>query len=111
MTPTTPRLDSGAGDVLMDRVHLQAYAVLMLGERAWWLLSNYGRLMAGPNSGLYVSGVATLEAKLIVDALVKGETVSVHLMHRHRSGCYEASELKRVGGELVMLFADREEIA
>jgi hypothetical protein len=32
-------------------------------------------------------------------------------MHRHRSGDYEPSSLKWVGGRFVMVFADREQLA
>lgn len=99
------------GETLMDLLHLHSYAERTLGGRAWWLLSSYGRLMSGPNSGQYVSGIAAIEARQIVDALATGETVPIHLMHRHRSGCYESSSLAFVNGSLVMRFPDREELA
>jgi hypothetical protein len=67
--------------------------------------------MSGPHSGSYVSGLPLVEAREVVDALAKGAQVPVHLMHRHKSGCYESSELKLVNGGLVMVFADREELA
>jgi hypothetical protein len=83
----------------------------LLGARAWALLSNYGKLMEGPKSGFYVSGLAFDDQLEFVHRLVRGETVPVHLMHRHRSGNYEASCLKWTGRRLVMVFDDREELA
>lgn len=93
------------------QLELQTYAEKVLGSRQWWLVANFGRIMAGPNAGRYVSALATLEALEVVDALVRGEEVPVHLMHRHRSGCYDASSLRMQDGELLMRFADREELA
>lgn len=98
-------------EVLLARIELQRYAEGLLGKRGWFLLRNYGRLMSGPDSGRYVSGLPAHDAREIVDALVRGETVEVHLMHRHVSGNYESSQLRLRNGRLEMLFADRIERA
>jgi hypothetical protein len=47
----------------------------------------------------------------LVRRLAQGETVLVHLMHRHRSGSYEASSLRFGDGILIQVFADREQAA
>ena len=97
---------------LWARVELTRYGQEQLGVREWGLLHSYGKLMTGePFGGLYVSGVPCEMGKCFVDALVRGETIKVHLMHRHRSGHYEASSLRLHGGRLVMVFNDREELA
>jgi hypothetical protein len=80
----------------------------MLGRAAWRLLCGYGRFMNGPHSGSYVSGVPFAVQRDVVARLVRGETVDVHLMHRHRSGHYESSSLRWSPAGLVMVFADRE---
>lgn len=100
-----------------DRAFLAAFLALhklaseSLGERNWSLLQSFGRLMTGRYSGLYVSGIPPQEALSIVEALTRGETVPVHLMHRHRSGDCESSNLRLVGKRFVMSFADRDELA
>lgn len=63
--------------------------------------------MSGPHVGQYLSGVPARVTREALEALVRGEAVDVHLMHRHQSGNYESSRLALVDGELVMLFADR----
>lgn len=83
----------------------------LLGRRGWSLLRSYGRLMSGPYSGSYVSGIPFSEARKLLLALEQGERVPVHLMHRHRSGNYESSVLSLAGGELVMHYPDRSEPA
>jgi hypothetical protein len=80
----------------------------VLGECSWLLLSCYGKLMTGPQSGSYVGALSTREKWSLVKRLTNGETVDVHLMHRHRSGHYEASSLRWAEGHLVMVFKDRE---
>jgi hypothetical protein len=80
----------------------------VLGERSWRLVSSYGKLMGGPHSGLYVSGVPFDVQREIVRRLAAGETLLIHLMHTHRSGNYESSSLRWSQGELIMVFADRE---
>ena len=98
--------------LLWARVELTKYGNAKLGERAWRLLCDFGKLMTGPpHGGLYVSGIPYELAREFVDALVRGETIDVHLMHRHRSGNYEASSLCLRDGHLVMIFDDREELA
>ena len=82
-----------------------------LGERAWRLVKSYGKLMGGPYSGRYVSGVPFNVQGEIVRELVAGETLLIHLMHTHRSGHYESSSLRWVQGELIMVYADREVLA
>lgn len=84
----------------------------LIGKRAWALLSSYGRLMGGPYSGRYVSGVPFAVQLEIVRQLSCGETVPIHLMHRHVSGNYESSWLRwSRGGGLVMVYRDRNEDA
>ena len=92
-------------------MQLRAEAERLLGDRAWFLLESYGKLMDGPHSGLYVSGISGDEKLAIAQRLVEGKTVHVHLMHRHRSGNYEASSLRWEDGRLVMVFRDRERVA
>jgi len=75
------------------------------------LLRSYGRLMSGPHSGRYVSGIPFELARQLVVAIAEGKEVHVHLMHRHRSGNYEASRTRLVGGRLEMVFKDRVEPA
>lgn len=87
---TSPHADGG----LHLFVALRQYGEVALGFRNWFLLANYGRLMSGPNSGQYVSGLPPPATRSVIDALVSGETVDVHLMHRHQSGCYESSRLR-----------------
>jgi len=87
-------------------VHLEAQS--LLGERSWFLLSCYGKLMDGPFAGSYVSGIASNAQLELVHRLARGETIPVHLMHRHRSGNYEASSLRWSQSGLVMVFRDRE---
>lgn len=91
---------------------LSGYARAALGPEQWSLLRFFGKVMdGGPLGGLYVSGLVSHEARLIVDELVAGEVVEIHLMHRHRSGHYEASSLCRRNGRLIMLFDGRSEFA
>ena len=82
-----------------------------LGDRNWRLLCSYGRVMCGPHGGLYVSGIPMPAAQAFIAALLRGEEIPVHLMHRHRSGNYESSSLRLVDGQLVMRFDDRTELA
>jgi hypothetical protein len=89
-------------------VELDRKADGALGERAWRLVKSYGKLMGGPYSGRYVSGVPFDVQREIVQKLAAGETLLIHLMHRHRSGNYESSSLRWEQGELVMLYADGE---
>lgn len=105
----TQRALSGQEDNPFRRlIEVHAEAERLLGLRAWFLLSCYGKLMDGPNAGSYVSGIA-FDAQLeLVRQLVDGQTVQVHLMHRHRSGDYEASALRWSQSGLVMVFRDRE---
>lgn len=83
----------------------------LLGERASFLLLRHGKVMTGPNVGKYMSVLASSELLDLVERLARGETVSVHLMHRHGSGCYEASSLRMSNEGLVMVFPDREVLA
>lgn len=91
---------------------LKRYAQDVLGPAQWRLIEYYGKLMTGPPlGGMYVSGIPSSVARVIVDELIAGQVVQVHLMHRHRSGCYEASDLCLRDGRLIMLFDDRCEFA
>jgi len=92
-------------------VELSAFAESLIGVRNWRLLRSYGKLMAGPHSGSYVSGIPFDLARRLVKALAEGAEVHVHLMHRHRSGNYEASRTRFVDGRLEMVFKDRVERA
>ena len=87
---------------------LRARAQELLGERAWFLLASYGRLMGGPHSGHYVSALSGEEQLDIAERLVAGERLVIHLMHRHRSGHIETSSLRWDGSGLVMVFQDYE---
>lgn len=95
---------------LEEFVALHKTASASLGERNWWLLQSFGRLMNGPYSGSNVSGLPLQDALALVGRLNRGESVPVHLMHRHRSGNYESSRLRLVGRRLVMSFDDRDEL-
>jgi hypothetical protein len=107
----TKRFDPRVAEAVLAKVELHFYAERLLGARGWPLLSTYGRVTAGPRSGSYVSELPTSEAKQVVDALAQGIQVPVHLTHRHESGCNESSELQLVEGWLLMVFADRDELA
>jgi hypothetical protein len=93
-----------------QRIQIRQQAVHLIGERAWLLLSCYGKVVGGVYGGRYVSGIPFDVQLNLVERLHQGEIVQVHLMHRHRSGHYELSSLRRnQGGNLVMVFRDREE--
>lgn len=83
----------------------------LLGATGWPLFRSYGRMMSGPYSGSYVSGLPVDEVRSLLSALKRGQRIPVHMMHRHRSGNYEASELSLTDGRLVMHFAERSELA
>jgi hypothetical protein len=105
-------MDDSAFNEFQRYIEVRLEAEGLIGKRAWALLSSYGRLMGGPHTGLYVSGVPFVVQLDIVRRLVRGEAVPVHLMHRHRSGHYESSWLRwSQGVGFVMLFRDREEKA
>lgn len=94
---------------LLARLELSKYAEARLGARGWFMFSCYGRVMSGQFSGRYVSGLPLSVARELVDALASGETLDIHLMHKHRSGVYESSQLRLRDGRLEMHFADRVE--
>jgi hypothetical protein len=71
----------------------------------------YGRVMAGPHSGQYVSGMPADDVRRVVDSLVLGEIVHIHLMHTHCSGDYPGSKLRFDGTQLWMVYDDREVLA
>ena len=96
---------------LAEHLEMRRYAEQVLGSRAWHLLRGYGRVMTGPYSGLYVSGLPTEVTRELVEWLVNGEELYVHLMHRHVSGNYESSRTRYDGARLWMLFTDRSELA
>lgn len=98
-------------DQLLECVELARDGTSVLGERGWMLFSQYGRVMNGPHQGLYVSGIPTVDARVLLAQLASGNRIPVHLMHRHRSGHYESSSLRLRGGDLVMQFPEREELA
>lgn len=93
---------------------LRAQGERSLGPAAWRLVSRYGRLTSGVFSGRYVSGLPVSAAEALVFALERGETVPVHLMHRHVSGAAARpplSSLRFRDGRLVMVVAEHEEPA
>jgi len=92
-------------------LELHTTAAATLGEHNWFLLQTYGRIMQGPSGGLYVGGISMDEALSLVHALARGESVPVHLMHRHRSGSNLSSTLRFIRGRLVMSFPDHDEFA
>lgn len=93
-------------------IALNRHALVALGPAQWKLLRYFGKVLdGGPHGGLYVSGLPCNAAKAIVDELIAGSIVQVHLMHRHRSGCYESSALCFREGRLIMLFDNRCEFA
>ena len=91
---------------------LNKYACDAMGPEQWRLVKYFGKIMdGGPYGGMYVSGLPTTAARTIVEDLMEGRSVAVHLMHRHTSGNYEASTLCRRAGQLIMLFDERSEFA
>lgn len=64
----------------------------LLGVRGWMLLTCEGKLIGGLYSGSYVSSRPSAEQVAYAHALLKGETLSIHLMHRHL-GANEMSRL------------------
>lgn len=105
-------MDDPTVNPFLRQIEVGREAEGLIGVRAWALLCSYGRLMDGPHSGSYVSGVPFAVQLDLVHRLTRGETVSVHLMHRHVSGNYESSSLRWLQkGDLVMVFHDREEKA
>ena len=83
----------------------------LLGPRGWALFRSYGRLMSGTHSGQYVSALPASYVRALLQQLQAGNQVPVHLMHRHRSGCYESSRLSVTDGRLLMHYPDRTEFA
>jgi hypothetical protein len=105
-------MDNPPDNYFQRHMEVRREAEGLIGKRAWALLSSYGRLMGGRHSGLYVSGVPFAVQLDLVHRLSRGETVSVHLMHRHVSGNYESSMLRWSQSDgLVMAFEDRDEKA
>lgn len=98
-------------DFARERHHLTKDAEALLGPSGWGLLKTYGRVMTGRFSGRYVSALPSPEVRALLKALQRGETIQVHLMHRHRSGCYESSRLSLTQGRLMMHYRDRSEPA
>ena len=96
---------------LEEHLELYRYAESVLGPRAHRLVVGYGRVMAGPYGGLYVSGLPASVARELIGRLVNGDEIGVHLMHRHVSGNYESSRTRYDGSRLWMLFTDRSELA
>lgn len=95
-------------EAFRQRLQVRQQAENLLGADAWYLLVCYGKFMDGPYAGSYVGGIPVDDQRALVDQLARGETVPVHLMHRHRSGCAKSSSLRWSGSTLVMVFDDRE---
>ncbi len=104
-------MDPNESQALRARLAMHKSAEVALGSRNWRLLCSYGRVMSGPHSGQYVSGIAMPATQALIQALLRGEEIPVHLMHRHVSGNYESSRLRFDGSRLWMYFADRTEPA
>lgn len=98
-------------DFARERQRLTEEGEALLGHSGWSLLRTYGRMMSGSYSGQYVSGLPSAEVRALLHALQRGQRIPVHLMHRHRSGCYEASWLSLCEGRLMMHYTDRTEPA
>jgi hypothetical protein len=105
----------GTGDLAMEAAReghqLGQEGERLLGLIGWRLFRGNGRLMSGRHSGSYVSALPCAEVRRLLIALLQGERVPVHLMHRHRSGNYESSVLSLTAGRLVMHYADCSESA
>lgn len=101
-------VERAGGPDLLRHIEVRREAERIIGERSWLLLTCYGKLMAGPRSGSYVSALAYDDQLEFVRRLQCGETVPVHLMHRHRSGDYRSSSLRWTPSGLVMVYPDRE---
>lgn len=96
---------------MAEYLALNKHADAALGMKNWMLVRSYGRIMSGPYTGHYVSALPFEEARRLLDELLRGRRIDVHLMHRHRSGNYESSTLSFAGGRLTMHFANRDEMA
>ena len=91
---------ASVASALLERARLQQYSERTLGARAWGLLSMYGRVMAGPHCGQYVSAMPSAEIREVVDSIAHGELLPIHLMRIHRSGDYRVSTLRFAGAQL-----------
>jgi hypothetical protein len=103
-----------AAQALLRLAALRVRAERVLGPVAWLMLSRFGRVTSGRFTGRYVSGLPVSVAEGLVMALARGETVQVHLMHRHVSGTAARpplSSLRFRDGRLVMVVAQHEEPA
>ncbi|RCW71798.1 hypothetical protein DES41_104618 [Pseudorhodoferax soli] len=83
----------------------------LLGVRGWMLLTCEGKLIGGPYFGSYVSSRPSAEQVAYAHALLEGETLSIHLMHRHLGGKRHVSSLRWRAEGLVMVYSDRQELA
>lgn len=97
--------------VVRDLERLTREGEAILGPAGWALLRRYGRVMSGTYSGRYVSALPPAHVRALLEALQRGDRIPVHLMHRHRSGCYESSWLSLAGRRLLMHYPDRTEPA
>lgn len=104
-------VDPSPATALLRLAEFRREAIRLLGGRTWRLLSRYGKLMEGPHAGSYVSGLPGPEQMALVRRLLSGETVPVHLMHRHHPGSFESSSLRWGSTGLVMVYDDREVLA
>lgn len=93
----------------LERLTLEGEGIL--GPSGWALLRRYGRVMSGTYSGRYVSALPPADVRALLKALQRGDRIPVHLMHRHRSGCYESSWLSLAEGRLLMHYPERTEPA
>ena len=97
--------------VARDLERLTQEGEALLGPTGWALLRRYGRLMSGTYSGQYVSALPGAEVRALLEALQRGDRIPVHLLHRHRSGCYESSWLSLDEGRLLIHYPNRTEPA
>lgn len=99
---------SESDDPFQEVDELRQAAERLLGLRDWLLLSCYGRLTTGPHAGSHINIRPFVEQLELVHRLYHGETVPVHLMHRHCFGEEEVSSLRWTMDGFVMVLCDRE---
>lgn len=97
--------------VARDFERLSQEGETLLGSTGGALFRRYGRLMSGAYSGQDVSALPGAGVRALLEALQRGDRIPVHLMHRHRSGCYDSSWLTLAEGRLLMHYPNRTEPA
>ena len=105
------RLKPCSANALVALAKLRAYGERTLGDGNWTLIWRFGKVMSGADAGQYVSGLPPVTAKGLIDLLLGGAVIDVHLMHEHTAGSREHSQLALRMDRLVMFFDDRCEFA